>query len=79
LDSWLAAEALKKKKPRTGGSGLLPVVPCGAVMGGNTITVMNFTPVRDKSRDFFTKMVKVNEFKATNWPILVSEGTHNSS
>jgi hypothetical protein len=48
-------------------------------MGGKTITVMNFTPVRDKSRDIFTKMVKVNEFKATNRPILAAEGTQNSS
>jgi hypothetical protein len=51
------------KEAPYGGSGLLPIVPCGAVMGGNTITVMTFTPVRDKSRDFFIKMVKVNTFK----------------
>jgi hypothetical protein len=51
---------LKKKKPRTGGSGLLPESSLRGVMGGKTITGANTTLVLDKSRDFFTKMVKVN-------------------
>ena len=66
---------LKKKKPRTGGSGLLPIVPCGAVMGGKTITVSNFTTDPDKSRDFFTKMVKVNDLRTPGRPYKALEGT----
>jgi hypothetical protein len=43
-------------------------------MGGNTITIINFTPNPDKSRDFFTKMVKVNELKTTIWPFFGLRG-----
>ena len=48
-------------------------------MGGNTITIINFTPNPDTSRDFFTKMVKVNGLKTTNWPFSALEGTRETS
>jgi hypothetical protein len=44
-------------------------------MGGKTITVSNFTTDPDKSRDFFTKMVKVNDLRTPGRPYKALEGT----
>ena len=57
--------ATKEEAPYGGVGASSDKVPCGAVMGGKTITVANSTPIGDKCRDIFTKMVKVNELKQT--------------
>jgi hypothetical protein len=58
----------KEEAPYGGVGASSKKVPCGEVMGGKTITVFNLTPVADKSRDIFTKMVKVNGLEQPGQP-----------
>ena len=54
-------------------------VPCGAGDGeGTPSPSVDITPARDMSRDFFTKMVKVNTFNQVGRPQRLLEGTRKS-